>query len=554
MKKRVIASTMAVFMTAASLCMTAPTAIYAEEITEEAVLTDHLEEDPGEIKEAEESKVSDEAAESDTIEESKVSDEAAESAPTEEPDDIEVTEESDAVGGKTEKADGSDGIEALSESPYENTPEVTEEETVPLAREAAGEKYTVTFDSNGGSDVPDQTVNAGEKAEKPADPVNGDYHFLGWFVEPTLDNIVNPETWKYNTFDFSAPITENVNLTALWAAVLSVNTTGAGEGYIDVVEKGEEPEFDEEYRHSSAQETAIKDWYEDFTVAAKAAENSVFVRWIDKDTGETYSTDARIDLNLKKDLNLVAEFDSILVVFDSNGGSEVENQYVVPGAAVKKPEDPVNGNLRFIGWFKDPSLESLYDPETYEYNTFDFNTPVTETTTLTALWGAVFTVEVSGDPSCGQIDITDPDENLEFSDTEPMQSSYTNAVLGLMDTFKVGAKASEGYRFVKWEDKDTKKTYATDEVIEVEIRENLNLAAVFEKDVQKATPTAAPTAAPTATSAPTATPAPTKAATATTAPKTGDDTPVMTWFGILLMAAFGLGITGERKFRNRKEK
>ena len=87
----------------------------------------------------------------------------------------------------------------------------------------------------------------------------------------------------------------------------------------------------------------------------------------------------------------------------------------------------------------------------------------------------------------------------------------------------------------------------TDAVIEVEVTDNLNLVAVFEKVVKEAAPTAAPT------NAPTATPAPTQAATTTTAPKTGDDTPVMTWFGILLMAALGLGAAGKRKFGNGKE-
>ena len=40
--------------------------------------------------------------------------------------------------------------------------------------------YTVTFDSDGGSEVPVQTVNAGEKATKPADPTRDGYDFTGW--------------------------------------------------------------------------------------------------------------------------------------------------------------------------------------------------------------------------------------------------------------------------------------------------------------------------------------------------------------------------------------
>ena len=138
MKTRVLATTMAVFLTAASLCMTAPTFIYAEESTEEIAEMDHQEEEPEELTETEASQASDETAQTDTTEES-----------------VET--------------------ETLEETA----------ESVPLAREAPGATFTVTFDSKGGSDVADQTVGEGETAAKPEDPVYDGYHFLGWFVEPT---------------------------------------------------------------------------------------------------------------------------------------------------------------------------------------------------------------------------------------------------------------------------------------------------------------------------------------------------------------------------------
>ena len=51
------------------------------------------------------------------------------------------------------------------------------------------EKYTVSFDSNGGSVVPSQTVEKGKKADEPSNPArienisgyDADYVFDGWF-------------------------------------------------------------------------------------------------------------------------------------------------------------------------------------------------------------------------------------------------------------------------------------------------------------------------------------------------------------------------------------
>ena len=65
------------------------------------------------------------------------------------------------------------------------------------------EKFTVTFDSDGGSAVASQSVESGKTASRPADPTRTGYTFGGW----TLDG---------NDFDFSTPIAENITLKAKW--------------------------------------------------------------------------------------------------------------------------------------------------------------------------------------------------------------------------------------------------------------------------------------------------------------------------------------------------
>lgn len=44
--------------------------------------------------------------------------------------------------------------------------------------------FTVTFDSQGGTDVPSQTRQYGEKLELPEPPTREGYRFTGWCIDP----------------------------------------------------------------------------------------------------------------------------------------------------------------------------------------------------------------------------------------------------------------------------------------------------------------------------------------------------------------------------------
>ena len=64
-------------------------------------------------------------------------------------------------------------------------------------------KYTVTFDSDGGSKVNKQTVLKDDKASKPKDPTKSKYKFLGWYL--------NDEVYSFDT-----KVTKNITLKAKW--------------------------------------------------------------------------------------------------------------------------------------------------------------------------------------------------------------------------------------------------------------------------------------------------------------------------------------------------
>lgn len=79
----------------------------------------------------------------------------------------------------------------------------------------AEKKYTVKFNSDGGSAVSSQSVVEGGKASKPADPTKDGYTFIGW----TLDGA---------TYNFDTKITKEIELTAKWLKNPTIQYTAYG--------------------------------------------------------------------------------------------------------------------------------------------------------------------------------------------------------------------------------------------------------------------------------------------------------------------------------------
>ncbi len=66
---------------------------------------------------------------------------------------------------------------------------------------------TVSFDTDGGTAIADQSVRSGAKAEKPADPTKSGYDFKGWYEEDTFttafnfNNAITTDTTVYAKFE-----------------------------------------------------------------------------------------------------------------------------------------------------------------------------------------------------------------------------------------------------------------------------------------------------------------------------------------------------------------
>ena len=71
----------------------------------------------------------------------------------------------------------------------------------------AAETYTVTFETNGGSEIEAQTVTSGEKATEPTTaPTKSGYGFAGWYSDSNLTS----------EFSFDTAITADTKLYAKW--------------------------------------------------------------------------------------------------------------------------------------------------------------------------------------------------------------------------------------------------------------------------------------------------------------------------------------------------
>lgn len=94
-------------------------------------------------------------------------------------------------------------------TPTPETPPVTETPVTPTPTPAVV-KYTVTFNSNGGSAINSVEVEENKKVTAPTVPTKEGYNFVGWFSDEALT-----KEWSFDT-----AITANTTLYAKWEAVV----------------------------------------------------------------------------------------------------------------------------------------------------------------------------------------------------------------------------------------------------------------------------------------------------------------------------------------------
>ena len=280
--------------------------------------------------------------------------------------------------------------------------------------------YTVRFDTAGGSSVPEQAIDHGQKITEPAAPTREGYTFTGWLLDG-------------RPFDFSTPITGNLTLTAGWqeheppapvthtvtfdsagGSTIPAQTVTDGAAAIDPgtptrdgytftgwlldgkpfdfatpitgditltagwEESGEPaPTIHTVTFDDGTGNTVTVNMQEGETVqepSAPSRDGYEFTGWLLDGTPYDFTTPVTGDITLTAGWEKTEEpVTTFTVSFRTNGGTAVEQQTITEGGTVEKPMDPTRDGYTFTGW--------LLDGQPY-----DFTTPITGNIVLDAAW------------------------------------------------------------------------------------------------------------------------------------------------------------------------
>ena len=262
--------------------------------------------------------------------------------------------------------------------------------------------HTVTFNSNGGTEIAPKQVVSGLKIKAPSTPTKDKYIFRGWYEEAT-----------FNTkFDFNnTPIISDMTLYAKWEAANSINEIGlVGDIQSGTVSVGTLPSFNPRTTTDSITidrtnsywsykmqnglwsgfglETpvAVNDGKTEYgyTFNVKPSDgyqlaSDLTVIYNGEDVTSSvkvtkYSWGAYVDVNLGKANGTPVVY---TITFNSNDGTSVASQDVNAGEKLTEPTPaPTKEGFTFDGWYEDSTFSKK----------FDFNTPITDSMILYAKW------------------------------------------------------------------------------------------------------------------------------------------------------------------------
>ena len=263
--------------------------------------------------------------------------------------------------------------------------------------------HTVTFNSNGGTEIAPKEVVSGVKIKAPSTPTKDKYIFRGWFEDDTFSVEFN-----FN----NTPITSDMTLYAKWEAANSINEIRlVGDIQYGTVQVGTLPSFnprattdsitiDEvnsnwQYKmqngawsgFGSETPTAVNDGKTNYGYSFCVKTNDGYqldysnlkVFYNEEEVTSSvkiskYAWGAYVDVDLGKANGTPVVY---TITFNSNDGTSVAPQNVNAGEKLAEPTPaPTKVGFTFDGWYEDSTFSKK----------FDFNTPITDSMTLYAKW------------------------------------------------------------------------------------------------------------------------------------------------------------------------
>ena len=188
-------------------------------------------------------------------------------------------------------------------------PETMPAENITVKAQWEINQYTITFDTNGGSEIASITQDYGTKITAPADPTRKGYTFKGWDKEI-------PETMP----------AENITVKAQWEInqyTITFDTNGGNE--IDSI---------------------TQDYGTAITAPADPTRKGYTFKGWDKEIPETMPAE-NITVKAQWKIN------QYTIAFDTNGGSEIAPITQDYGTKITAPDNPTRKGYTFKGWDKE---------------------------------------------------------------------------------------------------------------------------------------------------------------------------------------------------------
>lgn len=218
------------------------------------------------------------------------------------------------------------------------------------------ERFSVTFNSNGGSSVLEQVIIDGEKASKPTDPTRGEFTFEGWYQDEALETL----------YDFETPVTSNITLYAKWKPVIkyyTVSFDSVGGSTVESISV-EENTLMTKPNDPTRSSYIFKGWFKD---------NELINEW---DFEEDVVTENITLYASWHPEDVDPDTPIYRVTFESNGGSLIDDQFIAENRAITPLPIPTKDDHTFEGWFKDNEFVTPWGE----------HEGVTEALTLYAKW------------------------------------------------------------------------------------------------------------------------------------------------------------------------
>ena len=186
---------------------------------------------------------------------------------------------------------------------------------------------TVSFASNDGSAVLQQVIGEGSHASEPPPPMRSGYAFMGWYTDSGLTN-----AWNFD----SDTVNGDMTLYAKWGGTVSFASNGG-----NAVQEQEVAEGD----HAAEPPPPTRSGY-------------TFMGWY-TDSGLSNAWDFDSD-TVNGDMTLYVKWGGT-VIFNSNGGSAVQEQEVAEGSHAAEPSAPTKSGYVFMGWYSNSGLSEAWN-------------------------------------------------------------------------------------------------------------------------------------------------------------------------------------------------